>query len=138
MNIKNSIFITALIILAGSNTNAQKVSAYQAGVYQPGLLNVRDWASIESPGLLFMDYNYWNNSNSYVDRFGDKVSSLEINGTTLDLSTQVSGYTNVPVIFYASDFKILKGRYMASINPIFVSSNYKTNIHSLTSDLEMI
>lgn len=119
-----------------NNGYAQNVSAYQAGVYQPGLLNVRDWATIVTPGLLFMDYNYWNKSNSYVDQFGNKVSSLEINGTTLDLSTQISGYTNVPVIFYASKLKILKGRYMTSINPIFLSSNYKSNIQSTKSGLE--
>lgn len=133
---KNTLFKLSLVLFYSiiiNNGYAQRVSAYQAGSYQPGLLNLRDWATIETPGLLFMDYNYWNKSNSYMDRFGNKVSSLEINGTTLNLNTQISGYTNVPVVFYASNLKILKGRYMASINPMFVSSNYKTNIHHSTT-----
>ncbi len=131
---KNTLFKLLMVLFFSiimNNGYAQSVSAYQ-----PGLLNVRDWATIETPGLLFMDYNYWNNSDSYIDRFGNKVSSLQINSTTLDLSSQISGYTNVPVIFYASNLKILKGRYMASINPIFLSSNYKSNIQSTTSGLE--
>ena len=136
MKIKTSLLSLALVILAIGNLSAQNVSAYQAGAYQPGLLNLRDWATIEVPGLLFMDYNYWNRSDSYIDQYGDKVSSIEINGTTLDLSTQISGYINVPVLFYASKRKILGGRYMASLNPVFLSSNSKTNIHSSTSDSE--
>jgi len=125
------------LLFSFSIAKAQSVSAYQAGSYQPGLLNLRDLATIETPGLLFLDYNYWNNSNSYVDRFGDEVSSIEIFQTTLDLSVQVSGYINVPVLFYASNFKILGGRYMASINPVFLSSNYKMNIHSTNSESEL-
>jgi len=135
-NTSFKLLMVLFYLIIVNNGYAQRVSAYQAGTYQPGLLNLRDWATIETPGLLFLDYNYWNKSNSYVDRFGDKVSSLEINGTTLDLSTQISGYTNVPVLFYASNLKILKGRYMASISPVFVSSNYKANIQPTTSDLE--
>lgn len=136
---KNTLFklLTVLIYFIILNSGyAQKVSAYQAGVYQPGIFNLRDWSTIDAPELLFMDYNYWNKSNSYIDHYGNKVSSLEINGTALDLSTQISGYTNVPVIFFASNFKILKGRYMASINPIYVSSKYKSNIYYSETDLD--
>ena len=117
---------------------AQRVSAYQAGSYQPGLMNVRDLAP-PGAGIVFLDYNYWNNSNSYVDQFGKKISSLEIDlapidpsfgKVTLDLEQQVSGYANVPVLFYSSRFKILNARYMASINPVYLSSNYRMNVHA--------
>lgn len=128
--------IIVIFLFYFSVAKAQNVSAYQAGSYQPGLLNLRDLATIEAPGLLLLDYNYWNKSNSYFDRYGNKVSSIEINQITLNLSTQISGYINVPVLFYASNLKILGGRYMASINPVFLSSNYKSNIHSTTLELE--
>ncbi len=129
-------------LLGYSIANAQDVSAYQAGAYQPGLMNIRDLAVLEGPGLILIDYNYWNNSNSYYDRFGDKVSSYEIDRllikTTLDFNPQISGYINVPVLFYASNIKILGGRYMASINPVFVTSNYRMNIHASASDTTVI
>ncbi len=94
-------------MLSLSLVDAQQVSAYQAGAYQPGLLNTRDLGTIDTPGLLFLDYNYWNKSDSYYDQFGNQVTSIEIDrgllNTTLDLSPQVSGYINVPVLFYTSN-----------------------------------
>jgi len=127
-------------ILSVSGISAQRISAYHAGSYQPGIMNVRDLAPPEA-GIIFVDYNYWNNSNSYIDKDGNKVDRLTIDlepinpgagEVTLNLDQQVSGYTNVPVFFYASKFKILNARYMASINPSYLSSGYRMNIQ--TSD----
>jgi hypothetical protein len=132
---RKSLLLILTILLSFSISKAQTahVSAYQAGAYQPGLLNLRDLATLDSPGLIFIDYNYWNNSNAFYDQNGDKVSNIDINrpvlNINLDLTQQVSGYVNVPVIFYASDLKILGGRYMASINPVFLGSNFRMNIH---------
>ena len=106
----------------------KNVSAYQAGAYQPGLLNVRDLAAVGA-GFYFLDYNYWNSSNSYYDRNGDKFSGFDTDDGYVDLSQQVGGYTNVPVIFWASKFKLFGARYMATLAPVFMSSNYKMNIH---------
>ena len=130
------LFITTLF-LSYSAIFSQGVSAYQAGSYQPALMNVRDLATL-GPGLVFIDYNYWNNSNGFYDKSGNKVSSLELElspidpgfgKTILDLDQQISGYINVPVLFYAAKFKILGARYMASLNPVFLTSNYKININ---------
>jgi len=134
---KKVLLFVFISLLSYSAAIAQRISAYQAGSYQPGLMNVRDLAP-PGAGIVFLDYNYWNNSNSYVDQFGNEVSSLEIDlspidpsfgKATLDLDQQVSGYANVPVLFYSSKFKILNARYMASINPVYLTSNYRMNIH---------
>ncbi len=137
------LLITIIFFALGSLlVKAQGVSAYQAGAYQAGLMNVRDLAD-PGAGIVFIDYSYWNSSNAYYDQFGNELSNLEIDlspidpslgTTTLDLTPQVSGYINVPVLFYASKFKVLGARYMASINPVFLSSNYKMNIHASQSD----
>lgn len=76
--IKNCIFVVFGLLLHYSVVNAQEsyVSAYQAGAYQPGIMNVRDLVAAESQGIIIIDYNYWNNSDGYYDRNGDKVSSL--------------------------------------------------------------
>ena len=135
---KKVLLFVFISLLTYSAATAQRVSAYQAGSYQPGLMNVRDLAP-PGAGLFFIDYNFWNNSTSYIDQFGNEVNSLTIDLTpinpetgevTLDLEQQVSGYANVPVVFYVSRFKILKARYMASINPIYMTSNYRINIHA--------
>ncbi len=67
-------FSINLPLLQAQETN---VSAYLAGAYQPGLLNVRDLAAVGA-GIYFLDYNYWNNSNSYYDRNGNEVSGLRL------------------------------------------------------------
>lgn len=135
---KNIKFFILISLISYSAANAQSVSAYQAGSYQPGLMNVRDLGTPAGPGLIFIDYNYWNNSNSYYNRFGEKVSSFEINidsgSTILDFSSQISGYINVPVFFYTFKNKILGARYSASINPMFVTSNYRMNIYASEFD----
>jgi hypothetical protein len=129
--------LLVITLVTYSTTTAQRISAYQAGSYQPGLMNVRDLAP-PGAGIVFLDYNYWNNSSSYMDKFGNKVNSLSIDLTpilpeigeiTLDLDQQISGYANAPVLFYSSKFKILNARYMASINPSYITSNYRMNIH---------
>ena len=131
-------------LLSASKSKAQTphVSAYQAGAYQAGVMNVRDLAPVPGGGLIIIDYNFWNNSTSFVDRFGNDVShfELEYDGakTEIDLTQQISGYTNVPVLFYASSFKLLGATYMASINPSFISSGYKMNVHASLSDTTII
>jgi len=134
---KKVLLFVFISLLTYSAATAQRVSAYQAGSYQPGLMNVRDLAP-PGAGLVFIDYSFWNNSNSYIDQFGNEVNSLTIDlspiypGTdavVLNFDQQVSGYANVPVIFYTSRFKILKARYMASINPSYLTSNFRMNVH---------
>jgi hypothetical protein len=135
---KKIILLISISLLFYNNSNAQQVSAYQGGSYQPGIMNVRDLVAAQSQGLIFIDYNYWNNSNGYNDKNGDKVSHLEIDLTSidpnigivdLDFDTNISGYINVPVIYYATGLKILGGRYAVSVAPTILSSNVKSNIH---------
>ena len=127
------IYYTILVLIGSLGTllaqNDAQVSAYQAGAYQPGIMNVRDLAAV-GPGLIFISYNYWNNSNSYYDRNGNKVDGLDTpNNGHIDLSQQVGGYSTVPVIFWASKFKVLGATYMATFAPSYLSSNYRMNVH---------
>lgn len=137
---RKTIFLIALGLLSYISAIAQRVSIYQSGSYQPGLLNVRDLAASTEPGLTFYDYNYWNTSNGYFDRNGNEVTSLEIDfspiidpgfgSRTLYLDQILSGYSNVPFLFYASKLKILGARYIASFAPVILSSNSQAYIIS--------
>jgi len=123
------------LLFSFSIANAQQVSAYQAGSYQPGIMNVRDLVAAESQGLLLIDYNYWNSSNGYYDRNGDKVKSLTIGNKILNFETNISGYINVPVFYYPTGLKILGGRFAVSIAPNILSSNVNSNIHIKDGDI---
>ena len=54
---KKLLHFTVILLLTYSAATAQRISAYQAGSYQPGLMNVRDLAP-PGAGIVFLDYNY--------------------------------------------------------------------------------
>jgi hypothetical protein len=128
---KKTIILISILFLTYLTGTAQRVSAYHYGAYQPGLMNIRDLATVTSPGLILVDYNYWLSSDGYYDQNVDKI--------TLDrLNTQISGYINVPVIYYASDWKILGGRYSVSIAPMYMTTGAMINIHDVDDSMEDI
>jgi len=137
-----SLLLLLLFVVWPSIARAVEVSAYQAGAYQPGLMNLRDLATPE-PGLVLLDYNYLNLSSSYYDRDANKVSEIEVDLSTidptlgvetLDVSAQVSGYTNVPVVFYTFNIEAIKTKYMVSVAPVFMTSGYRMNVHFSEED----
>ncbi len=128
------IILIVIIFCSGYTTIfAQRISPYQSGSYYPGLINLRDYAAAPA-GLVFMDYNYWLSSSGYYDKDGDKFSGGTINlpspfnPINIDINPEMSGYMNVPGLFYASIFKVFGARYMASISPIYLNLDYKVFI----------
>jgi hypothetical protein len=109
---------------------AQRISPYMTGSYYPGLINLRDYAAAPA-GLIFLDYNYWLSSSGYYDKDGEIFSGGTIdlpspfNPINIDINPEMSGYLNVPSLFYASEFKVFGARYLASITPIYLSFDYK-------------
>jgi len=109
---------------------AQRISPYMSGSYYPGLVNLRDYAAAPA-GLVFMDYNYWLSSSGYYDKDGEIFSGGTINlpspfnPINIDINPEMSGYMNVPSLFYASEFKVFGARYLASITPIYLSFDYQ-------------
>lgn len=126
---KKILILTIIVILCIKLTNAQRVSPYQAGSYYPGLINLRDLAAAPA-GLILLDYNYWMSTNGYFDKDGAEFSGGTVNlpspfdPVNIDIDPGMSGYMNVPGLFYASKFKILGAQYQASVSPIFMSLNY--------------
>ena len=124
------IIIAATVFLGSNPLIAQRVSPYQSGSYYPGLISLRDLAAPPA-GILIVDYNYWMNSNGYYDKNGEKFTGGTIELPSLedpvdvDIDPSMSGYINAPVLFYASEFRILKGaRYLASVVPVYLSLDY--------------
>ena len=127
------VLIIVFICLCSKLTNAQRISPYQAGSYYPGLANLRDYAAAPA-GLIFMDYNYWLSSSGYYDKDGEKFSGGTIDlpspfyPINIDINPGMSGYMNVPGLFYASKFKFFGAQYNASISPIYLNFDYKVFI----------
>ncbi len=133
MNNTRNIGIIILVTFVFINFNqviAQRVSPYQPGSYYPGLINLRDLAAPPA-GIIILDYNYWLKTKGYYDANGDKFTGGTINlpdpldSVDVSIDPQISGYVNVPLLFYASKFKILGGaRYLASVNPVYLNFKY--------------
>jgi hypothetical protein len=120
----NKVLILTVIVLLGTKvTMAQRISPYQSGSYYPGLISLC--------GLIFLDYNYWMSSSGYYDKDGEKFTGGTINlpppnnPINIDINPGISGYLNVPGLFYVSKFKVLGARYMASIYPIYLNLDYE-------------
>jgi hypothetical protein len=127
---KKLILLSIFVFMGFGLAKAQRVSPYQSGSYYPGLVNIRDLAAAPA-GIILLDYNYWNGTKGYYDKDGN-----EFTGGTIDLPSphnpvnvttkpEISGYINVPVLFYGSKFKVLGGaRYLTSISPVYMNLDY--------------
>ena len=115
-----------LVILAAATAGAQVVSPMQAGHYFPGIMDVRDLTN-PPPGLFFALYNVHVSSDTYIDRGGNRLR--EINLSELDpalpdlaVDLDLSAFTSVPVIAWASSFKVLGATWV----PFVVLPAYTT------------
>ena len=107
--------VLALVVLALASAPArsQVVSPLQTGHYVPGVMNLRDYAAA-APGLYAVWYNWFVSSGTYVDRNGDELTSLDLNG-----------FATVPSLFWASTFTFLGGaRYLAAVAPNWMTSSF--------------
>ncbi len=130
---KKTITILAICFIVFFDGNAQQASAYQGGFYQPGIMNIRDYAVPPGEGLMFIDYNYWINSNGYRDINGDRIPDLDINhpdfgDITINFDTKIKAYVNAPVLFYVTKFKPFGARYSVAAAPTIISGNLRVNI----------
>jgi hypothetical protein len=121
-----SIFLINLLTIV-IHVEAQRVSAYQAGAYYPGLASVRDFGAVPS-GLYILDYNYWMKSKGYYDKNGNKFEGGKVDlpsGASKRITDpEINTYLNSAFIFYASKFNVLGAKYLASISPLYINSKY--------------
>jgi hypothetical protein len=107
--------------------SAQVASPLQSGHYTPAMMNVRDLVQ-PPPGLSLVWYNTFTSSGSFIDRDGNKFSSIELSELNpalpdISLDLGLNAYAAAPTVFWASPFRILGGaRYMAGFSPSYVSA----------------
>jgi hypothetical protein len=120
---------TAVLLLSASPTQAQVASPLQAGHYAPGVLNIRDMGN-PPPGLFVSWYNWVPWTNTYIDRNGNELSSInlsELDPDLPDVDVDISGtaFAAVPALIWASPFTFLGGaRYLAMVSPTFAVADY--------------
>ena len=128
--ILGSILVLAVLLLGAGTAEAQVVSPMQPGHYVPGIVNVRDLVT-PPPGLFVVWYNWGITSDTYVDRNGNELTTLNLSELDpdlpdLDVAIDINAFATVPVIAWASDFKILGGAtYIAAVAPNYFIADVK-------------
>ena len=124
-----AILMLSAVVLCAEPLEAQVASPLQTGHYVPGVMNIRDYAAA-APGLYVVWYNWFVSSNSYIDRNGDKLTSLNPSQIDpqlpdVDVDLELKGFATVPSLFWASTFTFLGGaRYLAAVAPNWMTSSF--------------
>lgn len=126
--IKYVLQIVLFVLVSIGSVKAQGVdtlkgaSPFTAGHYVPGVWNIRDFATPPA-GFYILDYNMFITGSKFFNSEGNQVTEIVRSNSTTNLDIDISGYVNVPVLFYSSKFKILGGTYIASFSPPFSTVN---------------
>ena len=72
------------------------------------------------PDFFLIWYNLWFNSDTYYDREGNELTSID----GADLNLDISGFATVPALYRATKTKILGGAsYLAGISPSYFNAS---------------
>jgi hypothetical protein len=122
---------TAIMIVAGflvsvHPASAQAVSPLQTGHYMPAFSHVRDMGK-PPPGFFVLLYNYYAFTDTYVDRDGNKFSTIPLDQIDpelppVDLAIKLTSFATVPAFFWASPFEILGATWLIGTTPLYSSS----------------
>ena len=137
-----SIFVC--ITVQGQSLPDPLPSPIQMGAYVPGIISPRDYTNPGTSGLVAIDYNIFFSSDSYIDKHGNSVNSIDLlpdpAGRSIPIETDIGGYINALAIAYVSpEIKALgNARYIGVISPYFATANFKATLKQLPNGEESI
>ena len=105
--------------------------AGELGHFAPGVLNIRDFL-VPDPGFYYIQYFVWYNADTFRDRNGDKVKSINAGPITLDVDFEVDSVVLAPALVWVSPWKILGARYGAQIVPTFGNTTFQSAFRTET------
>jgi len=134
------LIVLCLTQLTSAQQTPEYVSFAQSGAYLPGILGVRDYANPGQSGIFLIDYNLFLNSDSYVNRNGDKVNSIQGPlGNELTLDIDIGGYINSLMFVYASPKigKLGNAQYLFIVAPNYATVNTRVALGELINDRDI-
>ena len=124
------LIVVVLGIVGAKPVSAQVASPLQSGHYAPGVPGVRDVVT-PPPGLFVLWYNWFLWRDTYVDRNGNELKTLNLSEIDdelpdVDVDIDLKGFATVPFVAWSSTFTLLGGaRYIAGVAPNFLVTDYK-------------
>jgi hypothetical protein len=128
---KHYIGMVAVLVAIFTAASAPHARAAELGHYAPALPRVRDFV-LPAPGIYYLQYHLYYTSDTLKDKNGDSIDSVDVGGLELDVDTDVESFMIVPTLVYASDFRILGGRYAALISQPFGNTSFQAGLESTT------
>lgn len=111
------------------------VSPIQSGAYLPGVMGVRDYANPGQGGLFVLDYNIFVDADTYYDRNGNKVNSIDFIPQLgpIPIDIDISSYINSFTLTYASPKLSFLGdaQYLFIVAPNYVTANVRVGLGDL-------
>ena len=124
-----ALLLAAAFMLSSTvSASAQVVSPVQGGHFMPNVASIRDMA-YPPPGLFVLWYNLSISSDTYIDRNGNELKSLNLSELDpglpdVDLNLKLDGWATVPAVAWGSNFALLGGaRYVIAISPSYASAD---------------
>ena len=122
---------TTLIVTATFAT-CLSVSAGEIGHFAPGVMNIRDFA-VPDPGFYGVIYNYYYKTDRINDSQGNKVKSVTIAGTPVNVDVNVDMYALAPTFIWVTDLTSIGIKYGAMITPTFQNANLDAVLSTATT-----
>lgn len=105
--------------------------AGQLGHSGPAVFNIRDTLMPEA-GFYVVPYFFLYNADTFKDRNGNAVSSINVGPVTLNVDASVKSYTFVPALVWVSKWEILGARYGVQVLPTFSNVSFQAALRTGT------
>jgi len=119
--------IVSIILMFSTPTHGA-----EAGHYQPGVWNIRDW-SVPDKGWYFMQYNTWYGSNDLKDANQESAGNVPIKGSSASVHPDVHSVMFVPTFLWSSGATVAGGDFAMLISPTFGSTSLANRLYDVNS-----
>lgn len=105
--------------------------AGELGHYSPGLPQIRDLL-VPDPGFYFVQYFAVYNIDTFRNKNGDKVNSINAGPIKLKVDSDVDVFVVAPAFIWVSPWEILGAQYAAQIIPTFGNTSIEASFRTET------
>ena len=123
------IFLITLGVLYNSGTAA----AGELGHYMPGVASIRDFYVPPVPGFYYEQYNLYYTTDTYNDRDGNSVDSIDIGTGVVNIDADIDLFAIQPTFIWSTDWHILGARYAAYFGVPVAGSSVQAALSTTTS-----
>ena len=121
--------VALLLLVLGSVVPAK---SSELGHYAPVLLRPRDFF-VPPPGTYASLIQMYYTTDTLKDKNGDETKSIEIDGMTINIDTNIDSYVTIPMFTYVPEKKVLGANYGFIVAPSFGNTTFQAALEADTN-----